>query len=161
MALAWLLTTRGIPQLYYGNEIATAGFTTPSDGHVRLDFEGGWKGDAHNKFQASGRNSTENEIYEYVKKLANFRKNSAAITSGSYKQYLPVDGVFVFFRTKGKQTIMTIMHTGKEKQTLQMNRFAESIIGKRIMKNIITGEEIALAATLELQPGSTLVAELK
>ncbi len=41
-ALAWLLTCRGIPELYYGDEIGMQGFTSPNDGHVRLDFPGGW-----------------------------------------------------------------------------------------------------------------------
>src|SRR3546814_9685727 len=52
--IAWLLTTRGIPQLYYGTEILMKNYANP-DGLVRDDFPGGWNGDTKNKFGASGR----------------------------------------------------------------------------------------------------------
>ncbi|MDQ2863813.1 MAG: alpha-amylase family glycosyl hydrolase [Bacteroidota bacterium] len=73
-ALAWLLTCRGIPQLYYGDEIGLTGFTVPNDGYVRQDFPGGWKTDSRNKFSASGRDAREDSIWNYVSVLANFRK---------------------------------------------------------------------------------------
>ena len=50
MAFAWLMTFRGIPQMYYGNEILMTGTTSPNDGYVRQDFPGGWAGDPSNKF---------------------------------------------------------------------------------------------------------------
>jgi glycosidase len=50
-SLTWLLTSRGIPQLYYGDEIGMKGFTSPNDGYVRKDFVGGWKSDSVNKFK--------------------------------------------------------------------------------------------------------------
>ena len=62
MALAWLLTCRGIPQLYYGTEVLMKNFTNP-DGLVREDFPGGWPGDKKNKFTAAGRNAQEQEAF--------------------------------------------------------------------------------------------------
>src|SRR5690606_32532314 len=59
MGLTWLLTTRGIPQLYYGTEILMKNFKNPSDAEVRRDFPGGFPGDAQNKFLASGRTQAE------------------------------------------------------------------------------------------------------
>ena len=41
MGFEWLLTERGIPQMYYGDEVLMTGFTNP-DGWVRFDFPGGW-----------------------------------------------------------------------------------------------------------------------
>ncbi|HEY1023639.1 MAG TPA: alpha-amylase family glycosyl hydrolase, partial [Sphingobacteriaceae bacterium] len=52
--IAWLLTTRGIPQFYYGSEILMTGVTNP-DGWVRMDFQGGWPEDKTDKFTAAGR----------------------------------------------------------------------------------------------------------
>jgi glycosidase len=74
MALAWLLTCRGIPQMYYGNEILMTGVTSPNDGYVRQDFPGGWEGDAANKFTAAGRTEKENDVFNYIKTLANFKQ---------------------------------------------------------------------------------------
>src|SRR5688572_15757930 len=62
VGLAWLLTTRGIPEMYYGTEVLMKGFTNP-DGWVRLDFAGGWTNDKANKFTAEGRTEKENEVF--------------------------------------------------------------------------------------------------
>ena len=61
MAINWLLTLRGIPQLYYGTEILMKNFKNPTDAEVRKDFPGGWKEDAVNKFSKEGRTAQEQE----------------------------------------------------------------------------------------------------
>lgn len=138
-SISWLLTCRGIPQFYYGGEIGLTGFTSPNDGYVRQDFPGGWKSDPSNKFTKEGRNARENEIWNHIATLANFRKTASAITSGKMMQFLPVDAVYVYFRYDDKQTVMTIMNTAKEAKTINMKRYVERTKGFSKMKNIITG----------------------
>jgi glycosidase len=144
-ALAWLLTCRGVPELYYGDEIGMQGFTSPNDGHVRLDFPGGWPGDPVNKFNENGRTAKEDSIWNYIATLANFRINSSAITSGKMMQFEPNDGLYVFFRYDSKQTIMTVLNTGKKDETVEMNYYSERTLGFSKMKNIETGEVSALS----------------
>lgn len=143
-ALAWLFTSRGIPQLYYGNEIGMAGVTSPHDGFVREDFPGGWKSDAHNKFTASGRDSTENVIWNYMSQLAHFRKKSSAITTGKMMQFAPMNGEYVFFRYDSAQTIMTILNTSTQTQTIKIEKYAERLKGFSRMKNVITEQIIPI-----------------
>jgi glycosidase len=138
-AINWLLTCRGIPQLYYSAELATTGKTDPNDGYVRLDFPGGWKGDALNKFTKEGRNAKDNEIWNHVSTLANYRKKSAAITSGKMMQFAPEDGVYVYFRYDDKQTVMIVMNTAKETKLISIKRFEERTKAFSKMKNINTG----------------------
>jgi glycosidase len=138
-AINWLLTCRGIPQTYYGDELAVTGTTSPSDGYVRLDFPGGWKGDAQNKFTKEGRNAKENEVWNHTATLANYRKQSSAITTGKMMQFVPEDGVYVYFRYDDKQTVMVVMNTAKENKAIALKRFEESTKGFSKMKNIITG----------------------
>ena len=57
MALSFILTTRGIPQLYYGTEIVMEGDKSKGDGFLREDFPGGWAGDTKNVF--TGANLTD------------------------------------------------------------------------------------------------------
>ena len=83
-----LLTTRGIPQIYYGTEILMKNFSDP-DGKVREDFKGGWQEDKENKFTAAGRTIKENEAFNFVKTLANYRKNNPVLQTGSLMQYVP------------------------------------------------------------------------
>ena len=138
-AINWLLTCRGIPQFYYGGEIGMTGTTSPNDGYVRLDFIGGWKEDKINKFTAGERSEKENEIWNHISSLANYRKKSSAITTGKMMQFVPQDGVYVYFRYDEKQTVMVIMNTAKENKTVALKRFEERTKGFSKMKNIISG----------------------
>ena len=160
MAFAWLLTSRGIPQMYYGSEILMTGFTSPNDGYVRWGFPGGWEGDAVNKFYADGRNKKENSIFNYIRTLANYRKTSPALTKGKFAQYLPVDGVYVYFRYTDQQKVMCIMNTNAESSKLNLDRFGEHLGKSSGGKKVVTGEAVPLKGTIELAPYSNMVIEL-
>lgn len=159
MGIVLLLTQRGIPQLYYGTEILAKNFKNPSDAEVRKDFPGGWKEDSVNKFIAAGRTSIENEAYNYVKRLAQFRKNSSAIKSGNTMQFVPQDGTYVYFRYDGKQTVMVVLNTGDKETTVMVNRFSEITKGFSKMKNVITGSITSLQ-DFKLLPKASVVFEL-
>lgn len=139
-ALTWLLTCRGIPQMYYGDEFATTGTTSPNDGYVRLDFPGGWPGDKANKFSIAGRTQKDQEIFQHLATLANYRKTSGALTTGRFMQFTPQDGVYVYFRYNAGQTVMVIMNTAKEKRSIRLKRFEERTTGFSRMKNIFSGD---------------------
>ena len=139
-ALSWLLTSRGIPQLYYGAEVGMAGITHPNDGFVRKDFPGGWKNDSLNKFSIAGRTAKEEGIWRHIAKLANFRKTSSAITTGKMMQFAPKEGEYVYFRYDNNQTVMTILNTAKTEQLIRMDTYVERTKGFKSMKNIQTGE---------------------
>ncbi len=139
-ALAWLLTCRGIPQLYYGDEIGMTGFTFPNDGLVRKDFIGGWPSDAVNKFSIAGRSAQEEDIWRYIAKLANFRKTSSALRTGKMMQFAPKEGEYVFFRYDDSQTIMTVLNTAKKTKNIFIQNYAERTNGFTKMKNIFTNE---------------------
>ena len=160
MGLAWLLTFRGVPELYYGDEILMTGLTNP-DGNVRRDFKGGWPRDSVNKFTKAGRTEKEESVFEYVRRLANFRKGSPAITTGKMIQYVPVDGVYVYFRYDAKQTVMCIMNTNDTLSTLDLSRFKENIKDFTGAYNVATGVTMKLEPTLTLPEKNLLVLELK
>lgn len=160
MGIAWLLTCRGIPQLYYGTEIAMKGFTNP-DGWVRLDFIGGWKEDKVNKFTKDGRTPMENEVFNWTKALANFRKNSSAITTGKFMQFVPENGVYVYFRYDQQQTVMCVMNTNDKPMTIDLKRFAERIQNFTSGRDVATQQSVTLGNSLTIQGKYMLVMELK
>lgn len=135
----WLLTLRGIPQLYYGTEILMKNFKNPTDAEVRLDFPGGWPGDAVNKFTAAGRTEKENEAFNYISKLANFRKTSSALTTGKTMQYIVRDGVYIYFRYDAKQTVMVITNTSDRSFKPNWDIYKERVNGFTKVKDIQTG----------------------
>ena len=158
--LTWLLTCRGIPQMYYGDEFATAGVTSPNDGYVRLDFPGGWPGDIINKFTNAGRTPKDQDIFNHLFTLANYRKLSPALTTGKMMQYYPENGVYVYFRYTNTQTVMVIMNTAKEEKKVHLEKYAERLNGFIKYKDVISKEELELK---DIMIGSykTLVLELK
>ena len=139
MGINWLLTLRGIPQLYYGTEILMKNLRKPSDAEVRKDFPGGGR-DSVNKFLKSGRLAQEQEAFTYVSSLANFRKTSSAIGKGKLMQYVPRDGLYTYFRYDAKQTIMVISHTGSKAVKPDWNIYEERTGVFTKMKNVVTGE---------------------
>ena len=159
-ALSWLFTCRGIPQVYYGDEFATTGSTTPSDGHVRLDFPGGWPEDKVNKFSETGRDERDRAIFSHFKKLANFRKSSSALTSGRMMQYIPVDGLYVYFRYSKDQTIMVAMNTSTTPKTVKFSDYTERTSDFSSYHNITDGSEGRLT-DLSIPSYQTAVLELK
>lgn len=156
-AMAILLTMRGIPQMYYGTEILMKNFSAP-DGLVRSDFPGGWANDATNKFEEKGRTAKENEAFNYVKTLANYRKNSTALQTGAFMQYVPENDVYVYFRYNKAdgETVMVLVNANEKDQKVNTERFAERIQSKTSAKNIFTGETKSLKE-IDIPAKSTLV----
>jgi glycosidase len=160
MGMAMLLTLRGIPHMYYGDEILMKNFKNPTDQEVRLDFPGGFPGDAVNKFEAAGRTPQENETFNYIKTLANFRKKASALKTGKTMQFIPQNGVYVYFRYDAKQTIMCVMNTGDQAATIDLSRFAERMNGFTKAYDVATGLTFNLEPKLTLGEKYLLVMEL-
>lgn len=157
--LNWLLTLRGIPQLYYGTEVLMKNKKINTDATVREDFPGGWKEDATNRFTAAGRNAKENEAFNYTSALARFRKNSSAITSGKTMQFIPKDGVYIYFRYDNKQTVMVIANTGDKPVKPDWNYYTERTAGFKQIKDVVSGNSILLQ-DFAIKPKESFVFEL-
>lgn len=155
----WLLTLRGIPQLYYGTEVLMKNKKVNTDATVREDFPGGWKNDASNRFIASGRNAKENEVFNYTSTLARFRKNSSAITGGKTMQFIPKDGVYIYFRYDNKQTVMVITNTGDKSIKPDWNYLSERTAGFKQLKEVVSGNSIPVQ-DFEIKPKESFVFEL-
>jgi glycosidase len=141
MAYAWLYTCRGIPQLYYGSEILMKGISNP-DGWVRLDFPGGWEGDVKNAFTAKGLSTEESDFLHYVQTLGHFRTQSSAIKSGAMMQYIPENGLYVYFRFDSKQTVMCVMNTDTKERTVDFAKYEERTHGFKGGRDIISGNKV-------------------
>jgi glycosidase len=161
MGLNWLLTLRGIPQLYYGTEVLMKNKKTNTDATVREDFPGGWPDDKpkDNRFTKEGRSDKQDEAFDYISRLANFRKTSSAITGGRTMQYVPKNGLYVYFRYDNKQTIMVISNTGDKDIKPDWSVFSERIKGFTQVRNVVTGKTRSLNG-LEIGQKESFVFEL-
>ena len=161
MGINWLLTLRGIPQLYYGTEVLMKNLKTGSHAAVREDFPGGWADDKEkdNRFTRKGRNDKENEAFDYVSGLANFRKNSSAICRGRTMQFIPRDGVYIYFRYDDKQTIMVISNTGDKTIKPDWTIYNERTKGFTRLQNVVSGK-IRVLNDFDIEPKESFVFEL-
>jgi glycosidase len=125
-----------------------------------MDFPGGWSGDSVNKFTVAGRTVQENEIFNYVRTLANFRKSSSAIKTGKLMQFVPEDWVYTYFRYNDMQTVMVVMNTSKEVKTIDPKRFEERTKGFTKGKDVITSSVKDLSQSWNLPGKSIWVLEL-
>ena len=159
-AFSWLLTYRGIPQMYYGAEILMKNFSRP-DGLVRDDFKGGFPGDEVNKFTVEGRTEAENDMFNHVRTLAQYRKQTAALQNGKLLHYAPQNDVYVYFRYNDTEKVMVVMNCSEEQQEVALARFDEGIGQSKQMKNVLTGESLDLPERVVVKGKQTFVFELK
>ena len=155
-AITFLLTTRGIPQIYYGTEILMTGDKGKGDGDLRKDFPGGWQGDATDCFTAQGRTAQQNEAFDFTRKLLNWRKGNEAIGKGSLKHYSIQNGTYVYERRYGDRSIVVMMNGTDNEQTLNLTPYKE-ILPASAAADFISGQTVTLAETLKLQPRQTLI----
>jgi glycosidase len=129
IAIGLLFTLRGIPSLLYGTEILMP--YKGSHGIIRTDYPGGWPADSLNKFVETGRNLEENEAFNYVKYLANWRKESSAIKHGKLVQYIPKDGHYEFARISDYEIVFVIVNQNDTPITLDLNDYDDVLKGLR------------------------------
>jgi glycosidase len=93
--IAFVLATRGIPQLYYGEEILMTGGHDPEN---RKDFPGGWTEDSRSAFNQAGRKSDEREMFDWTQKWIKLRKENRALREGKTVDLFYDNEVYLFAR---------------------------------------------------------------
>ncbi len=160
MALTVLLTTRGIPQIYYGTEIALRGGA--DHGTLRADMPGGFPGDRRNAFTEEGRTGEEQKSLEFVRSLLHLRHQSQALQRGRLTQFAPFGEVYVYFRTYQASTLMVAVNNNEAAKSVSCERFRELLPEGSKLKQL-TGERrgvIVGADRLDLDALSATVFEL-
>lgn len=155
-ALAFMLTTRGIPQIYYGTEILMSGNKGNGDGALRRDFPGGWKGDEINAFSEKGRTALQNEAFNYTRKLLQWRKGNLAVTKGNMKHFSIRQGVYVYQREYTGQSVVVFMNGTNSSQELELTPYRE-VLPSDSSTDLLSEKTIKLTDKLSLNPRETLI----
>ncbi|WP_036880199.1 glycoside hydrolase family 13 protein [Xylanibacter oryzae] len=160
-AYALLLTTRRIPQLYYGTEVLMNGTKTVTDGNVRKDFIGGFPGDARSAFTREGRTADENDMFDWLSRLLHWRQGNKVISEGSMIQFMPHNGIYAFARQKDGKTVLTILNGTTKTEMFDVKRYAEVIGSAKQGRDILTDRVINLDVdNITMQPRESLIIEL-
>jgi glycosidase len=117
LAFALTLTLRGIPQLYYGDEIGMAGGGDPDN---RRDFPGGWREDEKNAFAEAGRNREQQELFAYAQTLLRLRREHAALSEGHLWHLFSDETSYVFVRETEEERVMVVFQNSPRERELRL-----------------------------------------
>ncbi len=153
-AQAFLLTSRGIPQIYYGTELLMSGSKEGSDGYVRRDMPGGFPGDTTNAFTREGRTDIQNEAWDFLSKLLNWRRGEAreVMAKGSLKHFMPQNGVYVYQRKLGDKEVTVMMNGRDVPHTITMERTLEILPYGTRLHNIVDGSDVTIEQEMTFAP---------
>lgn len=108
LALSFLFTTRGIPQIYYGTEVGLEGCRDPDN---RRDMPWEIFGSS---LQPRKRWGDEREIFNHMKKLIKIRRENEALANGYLFTLFSDQFIYAFMREFRGNTVITVVNNGLE-----------------------------------------------
>jgi glycosidase len=117
LAFSIVLTMRGTPELYYGDEIGMTGGNDPDN---RRDFPGGFPGDKQSAFTESGRTPEQQEIFSHVQKLLSLRKEHPALRHGQLWHISWDESSYAFARTTREERLLVVFNSVATTKTLRL-----------------------------------------
>lgn len=157
--IAFLLTTRGIPQIYYGTELLMFGSKKRTDGDIRLDVPGGFPGDSHNEFTPEGRSALQNEAYNFLSRIAQWRKGNDVIARGSLKHFMPDNGMYVYERSLDDKRVIVIMNGTDRTLDIDMSKYKEIMQPGMVFHDVVTGEDVTIMFDMSFAPRALYILE--
>ncbi len=146
LAQTFIMTTRGTPLLYYGDELAMPGGGDPDN---RRDFPGGFAGDKQNAFTSAGRTAQENEVWNHLAKLGALRKELKPLRVGESLDLLDEEQQTAFARVSGDQAVLMVFNNDTKPAQIS---FDVSMI-KQFAPNAVLTDRLGKIADVNLQNG--------
>lgn len=160
-AVAFLLTSRGIPQIYYGTELLMSGSKEGSDGYVRRDVPGGFAGDEMNAFTREGRSEVQNDAYDFLSNLLRWRRDKArdVMAKGSLKHFMPQNGIYAYQRKLGDKEVIVLLNGNDTPNTVTMERTLEVLPYGTTLHDVVSGKDITIEPEMTFAPRQVMVLE--
>jgi glycosidase len=152
LAFTYLLTARGTPLIYYGDEI---GMTGGGDPHNRADFPGGWAEDKRNAFEITGRTTEQAGIHAHVTKLTKLRHELEPLRRGQYRDLTVSAGTYAFARVTPEASVVVAFNNTSGTQTLELNLAAANLGAATVLNDQLQDTKAVIKngrATIKLAP---------
>ncbi len=157
LAFSLLATLRGIPQLYYGDEIGMTGGDDPDNRH---DFPGGFPGDQHNAFTEAGRTPEEQDIYAHVQSLLKLRQAHVALRTGVQKHVAVADNYYAFTRETNSERLLIVFHNRDVAENITLDFSDTTLANAKSLTPIFAASPPQLDGTklqLQMAPNSLMI----
>jgi glycosidase len=145
-AFGFLLTARGIPMIYYGDEIGMTGGDDPDN---RRDFPGGWKDDPRNAFDAAGRTADEQKLFASLQRLTHVRAGSDALRNGRMIDLLVEDDAYAFARVAAKERLVVVFNNAPQAVALHI-----PLAGSGVANGAMLKDRIGAAPAVQARDGA-------
>ena len=149
IAFHLLLTTRGIPQIFYGTEIGMV--ENEDHGTLRKNFPGGFPNDDRDAFTKSGRTKYENDLFYFFQKMLTLRHNYPALSKGMLIHFPVDDDVYIYFKIFGDELILNIINTNEGRVEIDLTPYRHVIKDRSSLTNIITSNNYDLQNKLKIK----------
>ncbi|MBC6999784.1 glycoside hydrolase family 13 protein [Cytophaga sp. FL35] len=160
LALTYVATVRGIPQIYYGTEILMGNKGTEDHGIIRTDYPGGWAKDKVNAFTGDGLTKEQKDAKAYLSKLFNWRKNAEVIHNGKLIHFAPKDNIYVYFRYNEHKKVMVVLNKDAKAKLLDVADYQEILKGSVNGKDVLTGKQFKNANTINVPAKTAMIIEI-
>ena len=177
LAMAMMATMRGIPQIFAGDELmfVSDNLRDAGDhGGLRVDFPGGWKGDAVDLFTEEGRKAqTHNtdglevpqgqaaEMFDYVSRLFQWRKTKDVIHNGKTLHFMTRDNTYGYFRHDEYDVVFVYINNSQQPKNIPWSYYSEISEGLKDGVDVITGEPCEISDATVVPPCTALIVEYR
>jgi neopullulanase len=117
LAFTLIMTSRGTPLIYYGDELAMKGGGDPDN---RRDFPGGFPGDQRDAFTQAGRTESENKVWNRIARLNQLRKEYPELSSGKTVDLYEDDQQLAYIRIGKDRTILVVFNNANQETKVQI-----------------------------------------
>jgi glycosidase len=140
LANLFVLTTRGVPQLYYGDEIGKTGMDEPT---ARADFPGGFPGDKRNAFAKEGRSRDQQEAFEFVRQVAHLHTELLALQRGELVNLHVSAQQYAYARRTKAGIVVVAINNDAKPATIEFDVTPTGLAnGDRLVDRLAAGSEV-------------------
>ncbi len=132
LANAFVLTTRGVPQLYYGDEIALEGGDEPS---TRCDFPGGFPGDKRNAFTAGGRTKDEQDLFEFIRRLTTLHREVEPLRTGELVNLYVSEQQYAYARVLRHNVAIIVFNNDNKEADMEFDVAGTYIVNGTLLRD--------------------------
>ncbi len=160
LAMSLILTTRGIPQVYYGTEILLDNTPSNEHGDIRIEFPGGFEGHTQDALTGAGLLPQQIEMQNFMRTLLQLRKQHSALRTGTLTHFAPDEDLYIYQRANESERLVVILNKG-EARTLDLAPYKEVLGGSTAAKELLSAKSIPLSSTLTVPAEQALILQLQ